>query len=81
MKMQQLELAFDLKPEPVAPRRRNTPRSLARWWFDRIHRTVADAVNRRREQAEQQQREQLARLTRERHARGLATRPPLALAR
>jgi hypothetical protein len=54
---------------------------VARWWFDRIHRTVTEAIAQQREQAARRQAEQLARATRERHTRGLATRPPLALAR
>jgi hypothetical protein len=81
MKTQQLELAFNLQPAATVPVRRSTPRRVARWWFDRIHRTVTEAIAQQREQAARRQAEQLARVTRERHTRGLATRPPLALAR
>jgi hypothetical protein len=43
---QQLELTFDGSSsfQPRVRHRQRCPLTLARWWFDRMHRTVAEAM-------------------------------------
>ncbi|MCP5521724.1 MAG: hypothetical protein H7A46_09265 [Verrucomicrobiales bacterium] len=54
----QLELTFDGSASFQPRMRHRCPLSLARWWFDRMHRTVAAAMSLkelRRARSEQQQ--------------------------